>query len=589
MVGLIVRLRFAMWRTAMSRSALHLASSILGGLAALGVLALLGPGLLLLSQRPLRITALTVPLFTVITLMWTVLSLIATGVDSILDPARFSVLPLRAGELARGLLAAACTGIPAVMLIGLALAQVGSWLAHPAAVPAALLGGVLGVLTAILLSRAVTSALARVMTTRVGRVLGAAVVAVVTLIPLTMNTLLTTGSLGADLSSFDATQLRRRRVVDPVRMGVGASRSTSPRGGGCRSSCTWRSRSSLRRGACTRSGSGCWRARSPRRSPAPAASGSAAGGCCRCCSAPHRRPRSRPAGCAPGTATAGWSASRCAPPCCRSSSCVQAVFTDTPGLAGIGIVTLAVFAGLTLMNDLAFDGPAWWLHVAVGVRGLGGPARPRDRLDRGVRAGRRAHLRRERGARRHLEPGVVADRGRGVVLRQPRPGRRGGCGAAGHGTPHRGNPFAATSGGAAQGCLTADRVVRRADAAHPPGRRRGDPDVRLGGRPVGGAGGRARSTGSACSPVGWSSGAPASTGARPSCSASSPPPRSDLAPNFPARSRNLHVRTGSVLRCDGGRFRRQAGAVGRRRRPAPGRCGRARRAPPPPARTGRAS
>ena len=35
----------------------------------------------------------------------------------------------------------------------------------------------LGVLTAILLSRAVTSALARVMTTRVGRVLGAAVVA----------------------------------------------------------------------------------------------------------------------------------------------------------------------------------------------------------------------------------------------------------------------------------------------------------------------------------------------------------------------------------------------------------------------------
>ena len=86
MVGLIVRLRFAMWRTAMTRSPLHLVSSILGGLAALGVLALLGPGLLLLSQRPLRITALTVPLFAVITLMWTVLSLIATGVDSILDP-----------------------------------------------------------------------------------------------------------------------------------------------------------------------------------------------------------------------------------------------------------------------------------------------------------------------------------------------------------------------------------------------------------------------------------------------------------------------------------------------------------------------
>ena len=49
--------------------------------------------------------------------MWAVLSLIATGVDSTLDPARFSVLPLRAAELARGLLAAALTGIPAVMLV----------------------------------------------------------------------------------------------------------------------------------------------------------------------------------------------------------------------------------------------------------------------------------------------------------------------------------------------------------------------------------------------------------------------------------------------------------------------------------------
>ena len=57
---------------------------------------------------------------------------------------------------------------------------------------------------------------------------------------------------------------------------------------------------------------------------------------------------------------------------------LQAVFTGTPGLAGIGIVTLAVFAGLTLMNDLAFDGPAWWLHVAVGVRGW------EDRLGRAI-------------------------------------------------------------------------------------------------------------------------------------------------------------------------------------------------------------
>ena len=181
MTLLIVRLRLAMWRTAMSRSALQLTSSIVGGLAALTVVGILGPALVLLAGQPVRITALVVPLFTVATLMWAVLSLIATGVDSILDPARFAVLPLRAHELARGLLAAALTGIPALMLCCLALAQVGAWAASPATAAAALLAAVLGVLTAVLLSRAVTSALARVMTTRFGRILVAEVIDAITM------------------------------------------------------------------------------------------------------------------------------------------------------------------------------------------------------------------------------------------------------------------------------------------------------------------------------------------------------------------------------------------------------------------------
>ena len=44
----------------------------------------MGPALVLLAGSPLRVTSLTVPLFAVVTLMWTVLSLIASGVDSIL-------------------------------------------------------------------------------------------------------------------------------------------------------------------------------------------------------------------------------------------------------------------------------------------------------------------------------------------------------------------------------------------------------------------------------------------------------------------------------------------------------------------------
>jgi ABC-2 type transport system permease protein len=452
-VGLIVRLRFAMWRTAMSRSTLHLVSSIVGGVAAIGVLALFGPSLVLLSQRPLRITALTVPLFALLTLMWTVLSLIATGVDSTLDPARFSVLPLRAGELARGLLAAACTGIPAIMLSGLALAQVGSWLAHPPAVPAALLGGVLGVLTAILLSRAVTSALARVMTSRVGRVFGAVVVSVVTLIPLVMNTLLTTGSLGTDLGSFDATPSAVVASWTPfgwawalpfdVATGRWASFAVH-----------------LALAAAFVAGLYLgWVRLLARTLTAPLTS---SGG--------QRIGRGRLLPALLGTSPTASIAARRVRAWYRDSRLVgialrtavlpvffvvQAVFTDTPGLAGVGVVTLAVFAGLTLMNDLAFDGPAWWLHVAVGVRGW------EDRLGRAI------------ASTVVFGPVVVLTYAVSValgVLSHPVSwamvvvvsflaslGLAVGVGAVLPGTAPRtgGNPFAATSGGAAQGCLTA--------------------------------------------------------------------------------------------------------------------------------------
>lgn len=453
MTLLIVRLRLAMWRTAMSRSTLQLTSSIVGGLAALVVVGILGPSLVLLVGQPLRVTALVVPLFTVITLMWAVLSLIATGVDAILDPARFSVLPLRAHELARGLLAAALTGIPALMLCALALAQVGAWAATPATAVAALVAAVLGVLTAVLLSRAVTSALARVMTSRFGRILGAFVVSLVTLVPLGFNLLLTTGSIAADLTTFDATRSAQVASWTPVGWAWGLPFDVATGRWGAAAAhlvlalgflavLWWVWVGQLRRTLTSPlTSSGGQRIGAGRFLPALLGTSPTA-------TIASRRIR------------AWYRDSRLVSIALRTAVLpvffvVQSLIMDTPGLAGVGVVTLAVFAGLTLMNDLAFDGPAWWLHVAVGVPGW------QDRLGRVL------------ATTVVFGPVVLltyaVSLALGVVTR-PLPwltvtvvaffaslGLAVLVGAYLPGTAPRtgGNPFAATSGGAAQGCLTA--------------------------------------------------------------------------------------------------------------------------------------
>lgn len=453
MVGLIVRLRLAMWFTAMSRSALHLTSSILGGLAALGVVAVLGPGLALLAGRPLRVTALTVPFFAVATLMWTVLSLIATGVDSLLDPARFAVLPIRAAELARGLLAAALTGIPALMLIALSLAQVVSWAGHPAAVPAAALAAALGVLTAVLLSRTVTSALAKVMTSRTGRLLGAVVVSLVTLLPLAFNVLVMTGSLTSDLGTFDATRSATIASWTPVGWAWALPFDVATG--------RWLSAAVHLALALALIG-GLWTAWVRLLGRTLTSPLSSSGG--------QRIGRGRLLPLLLGTSPTATIAARRVRAWYRDSRLVsialrtavlpvffvlQALVTGTPGLAGVGVVTLAVFAGLTLMNDLAFDGQAWWMHVAVGVRGW------EDRLGRALASvvvfGPVVLLTYAVA----LALGVIdaAVPWLTVILAAffTSLGLAVGVGAVLPGTAPRsgGNPFAATSGGAAQGCLTA--------------------------------------------------------------------------------------------------------------------------------------
>ncbi len=453
MVGLVVRLRFRMWFTAMSRSPLHLVSSIVGVLAALGVIGFLGPAIALLALRPPRIASLTVPIFTVATLLWIVLSLVAAGVDNVLDPARFAVLPVRAKALARGLLAASLTGVPALMLGSLALFQVVGWAGTPAAVPAAAVAAVVGTLTAVVGSRSVTTLLARVMTTRTGRLVGAVVVSLATLLPLVLNLAFTRGSRVDALFAFDGRPVATAASWFPTgwawalpfdvatgRWWTAAAHLVLSVGLLVTLYLVW-----VR---------GLDRALT---SPLTSSGGQQIG-----------RGRFLPA--LLGTSPTGTIAARRVRAWYRDSRLVaialrtavlpvffvvQSAVTGYSSLAGLGVVTLAIFAGLTLMSDLAFDGEAWWIHVSTGARGW------EDRLGRAL------------ASTLVFGPPVLATFAVSValgVIDHPvrwlgvsvasflaALGLAVGVGAYLPGTAPRtgGNPFAATSGGAAQGCLTA--------------------------------------------------------------------------------------------------------------------------------------
>jgi ABC-2 type transport system permease protein len=452
-VGLVVRLRLRMWWTAMSRSSLHLVSSVIGVLAALGVLLLLGPGLALLALRPLPVTSLTVPFFAVVTLMWGVLSLVATGVDNVLDPARFAVLPVPARELARGLLAAAYTGVPALLLCGLALAQVVAWAGHPAALPAALLAAVLGTATAVLLSRASTSLLARVMTGRTGRLLGALAVSLVTLLPLALNVAVSSGSLGSDLRGFDARRSAELTGWTPVGWAWSLPYDVA-------TGRWWTAAAHLALGVALAALLWwVWVRQLDRSLTSPMTSGGGQ-------TIGRGRLLAAVLGSSPTAAVAirrirAWYRdSRLVAIALRTAVLpvfflVQASITDSQAFAGIGVITLAVFAGLTLMNDLAFDGEAWWIHVSTGVRGW------EDRLGRAVAStvvfGPMVAVVFLAGLALGLltvplvwlsvtVPAFLASLALALGVGSVLPGTAPRTG---------GNPFAATSGGAAQGCLTA--------------------------------------------------------------------------------------------------------------------------------------
>lgn len=176
MVALLISLKLRLLRGSLRGSVSQQIGLAFGALTGLGA-ALAGvTGLVALRfVDPDVAAAVVVAGGTVLVIGWGVVPLLVSGVDETLDPARFALLPVRARRLVPGLLLAGLVGIPGTVTVLVAAATVVTWWRGPLAVVAALPAAALGVLTCVVTSRLLTTAAARLLSTRRFREVGAAV------------------------------------------------------------------------------------------------------------------------------------------------------------------------------------------------------------------------------------------------------------------------------------------------------------------------------------------------------------------------------------------------------------------------------
>ncbi|QGQ20088.1 hypothetical protein GC089_13815 [Cellulomonas sp. JZ18] len=163
MVGHLVGLKLALLRNGLRRSAWQLVGLLVGALYGLGVLVLAAAGLVALSfqDAALRETVLVL-LGSAVVLGWWVVPLVAFGVDATLDPRRFVTFGVPRRDLLVGLTLAGLIGVPGAVTALLALGTAGTWWREPLAVPAGLVGAALALAACLVGARASTAAFAGV-------------------------------------------------------------------------------------------------------------------------------------------------------------------------------------------------------------------------------------------------------------------------------------------------------------------------------------------------------------------------------------------------------------------------------------------
>jgi ABC-2 type transport system permease protein len=166
-VALLVRLKLTLLRNSLRRSVWRTVGLILGMVYGLGAVVAVIVGLIALRFTSTALTAdVTVVAFTTLSLGWLLMSLLVFGVDETVDPAKFALLPVRSRELLPGLLAGGLIGVPGIATVLISAGLIITWARTPALLAAAIVAFPLGVVTCLLLARAVTAAFAAVLASR---------------------------------------------------------------------------------------------------------------------------------------------------------------------------------------------------------------------------------------------------------------------------------------------------------------------------------------------------------------------------------------------------------------------------------------
>jgi len=163
-VAHIVELKWQLLRNSLRRSTAQLVGLIIGGLYGLGAVALAVMGLIALRFAvPSDVARIAVTVGgSAFTLGWAIVPMIAFGVDQTLDPARFATFAVPRRQLVLGLLLSSLVGVPAALTALLGLATVITWSRSVLAVLVALVAAVVAVLTCVALSRVTSTAFSAV-------------------------------------------------------------------------------------------------------------------------------------------------------------------------------------------------------------------------------------------------------------------------------------------------------------------------------------------------------------------------------------------------------------------------------------------